>query len=465
MTTLPGPSFETESTPADGEVHSGQLRMAYRLARKHGHELKHVHQVGWFVWDGTRWIRDTNRAAHRLAIKVLTSSYSEAVRRDDKQLLADVRKCESDAGIRGTLAIAAGLEPISTTAEQLDADPYLLNCANGTFDLRTGQLRAHDPADLLSQITRAAYRPDVGGDTWRTFLERVLPVEEVRGYFQRYIGLSLLGLVREHVFAIAVGTGANGKGASYTAILHALGTYGHTAESDLFMAGRSNRDAASPGLMALRGKRLVVVSETERDHRLATALMKNLTGGDAITTRPLYGEQVTFEASHSALMVTNHLPKVAGDDPAAWRRIRVIPFDVVIPENERDARLGERLRLEADAILTWAIDGYRAYETANGLATPKAVLAATDGYRADMDTVSQFLNECTEQGLFVELSRLYERWARWSAQEKAEPLGKRQFGEAISKHGYPSAVRSGVSVRNGISLKPEAETGVGFGAE
>ena len=70
-----------------------------------------------------------------------------------------------------------------------------------------------------------------------------------------------------------------------------------------------------------------------------------------------------------------------------------------------------------------------------------------------------------EQGLFVELSRLYERWARWSAQEKAEPLGKRQFGEAISKHGYPSAVRSGVSVSNGISLKPEAETGVGFGAE
>ena len=119
--------------------------------------------------------------------------------------------------------------------DSLDADPYLLNMANGTLDLRTMQIRPYDPADRITKVCRAAYDPDAPDVAWTAFLERVLPDEAVREYLQRIIGVALLGKVIEHILAILTGTGANGKGTLYGALLYALGDYGHAAEPDLFM--------------------------------------------------------------------------------------------------------------------------------------------------------------------------------------------------------------------------------------
>lgn len=436
------------------QLHSGQVRIAYRLASAYVDQLLYVHGVGWHTWDGTRWAIDEQGAAQRAVLGVLRTALSESV--GDKQLRSDVTKCESKNGIEGVLGIAQALEPFTATVDDLDADPYLLNVANGTLDLRTRELRPHSPADRITKVTRAGYRPDETGTAWQTFLTTVLPDDDVREYLQRLAGLSLLGKVVEHIFTIATGTGANGKGTAYNAILHALGDYGHVAESDLFMSAKSNPNAASPAQMGLLGRRLIVVSETERDHRLAVALMKNLTGGDPITARPLYGKPVTFMPSHTSLMVTNYLPKVAGDDPAAWRRIRVIPFDVVIPEDQRDGRLGEQLELEADAILSWAIAGYVEYEQ-RGMDAPAAVTAATDGYMRDMDAVARFITDCCliNPHAHASIDDLFARWSQWVVDDGAEPLSKRLFGDALTKHGYPGTRRGGRSIRTGIGVQTE----------
>jgi putative DNA primase/helicase len=323
--------------PSDEEkLHRGQARFAYRLARLHADRLMFIHGLGWYAWDGRRWLQDDQGAAKRAVLDVLRSALSDSL--EERGLREDVRRSESASGIAGVLDIAAALEPFAHTVADLDADPYLLNVANGTLDLRTLTVRPHDPRDRLTKVTRAAYNPQAVGASWERFLSNVLPDDAVRGYLQRLIGVSLLGKVVEHIFTIATGTGANGKGTSYNAILHALGDYGHVAESDLFMSAKSNPNGASPAQMGLLGKRLVVVSETERDHKLAVALMKNLTGGDPITARPLYGKPVTFNPSHTSLMVTNYLPKVAGDDPAAWRRLRV----TARTRGRRDPCLGRR---------------------------------------------------------------------------------------------------------------------------
>lgn len=450
-------SNELKDLASVTENHTGQVKFAYRLARAFEHRLIFVHGIGWHHWNGTHWAKDEDGEARRAVLDVLAKALVESL--GDKSLRRDIEKCESASGIEGVLAVASNLTELSRTVSQLDVDPYLLNTASGTVDLRTGELRAHDPHDLITKVTRAAYRRDAVGDGWEGFLAVVLPNPEVRGYFQRLIGLSLLGKVQEHIFTIATGTGANGKGTAYNAILHALGDYGHAAESDLFMSGRSNPNGATPALMGLLGKRLVVVSETERDHRLATALMKNLTGGDPITARPLYGSPVTFEPSHTSLMVTNYLPKVAGDDPAAWRRIRVIPFDVVIPETERDPRLGDRLNLEADAILMWAIAGYRDYAD-HGLQAPDAVKAATDTYMKDMDAVARFIEDCCLlfPHAYAETGDLHRRWISWAVDEGAEPLSMRAFGDALTKHGHPVEKRGGRSLRTGIGLQSEEES-------
>ena len=447
-------------TPDDpANAHRGQARMAYRLAEAYANRLLYVYGTGWLYWTGTRWCEDDRGRATRAALDTLRTALADSL--TDHDLRADVRKCETAAGVAGVLDLASALEPFAATVADLDADPYLLNVENGTVDLRTFELRPHDPRDRITRVTRAAYDPSAHSEEWTSFLARVLPDDEVRGYLQRLIGLCLLGKVTEHIFTIATGTGANGKGTAYGAVLHALGNYGHAAESDLFMAAKSNPNAATPAQMGLRGKRLVVVSETERDHRLAMALMKNLTGGDQITARPLYGKPVTFAPSHTSLMVTNFLPKVAGDDPAAWRRIRVVPFDVTIPEPEQDRQLGERLELAADAILAWALDGWRRYLD-RGMDAPEAVRAATDSYQYASDDVRRFVEaECIRNAhMWAAMSDLWARWESWRTDDGAEQMSKKAFGQALDDHGFPAFKGTGgVRARRGLGLCAKDDDG------
>lgn len=431
--------------------HRGQARFAYVLADTYADRLMHVHGLGWHHWDGRRWAVDDRGHATRAVLQVLRDEWNRAY--GDKEAARAVSACESAAGVRGILDLAAALESFATTVADLDADPYLVNAANGTLDLRTMRLYSHDPRDRITKVTAAAYDPSARSVAWDSFLERVLPDADVRSYLARFVGVGLLGTVREQVFTIARGVGANGKGVFYNTILNALGDYGHTAESDLFMTTKANANAASPAIMALRGRRFVVCSETERDHRLAAALMKNLTGGDPINARGLHRDPVTFQPSHSVLMVTNFLPKVAGDDPAVWRRMRVVPFDVEIPEKERDPELVSTLKLSADAVLAWAVEGYRQY-VVRGLDAPEAVQAATNDYRQRSDAVARFLDEACLVGpnFMVGVGELFEAWGSWSVDDGAEPLGKKQFGEEMDKRGFQASKSGSRRIRRGVGL-------------
>jgi putative DNA primase/helicase len=435
----------------------GQIRLANRLAQSDRDRLLFVHGIGWHYWDGRRWAEDDSGHGYRAVLEVLRLEAIEATAQRDKALRAQIERCETDHGVRGILAIASRLTAFAATVRDIDADPYLINLANGTYDLHTDELRDHKAADRITKVARAAYRPDAAGaGDWERFLGQALPDPDVRGYFQRVAGLALLGKVKEHILPIATGTGGNGKGVAYGAILHSFGDYAYAAENDLFTSAKGNANAASPALMGLLGRRLVVVSETERDQPLAQALMKLITGGDPITARPLYGKPVTFDPSHTALLVTNALPKVAGDDPAIWRRVRVIPFEVSFTDRP-DTALGERLALAADEVMAWAIGGWRDYRE-HGMRTPDAVTVATQAYRTDSDAVARFIDErCIKQrGMSISASSLFEAWQSWSADDGAEPLSKRAFGQALDRHGIPAGkATGGIRVRAGITIRAE----------
>lgn len=440
------------------QVHSGQVRMAHRLAKAYADKLIHVHAVGWMHWDGRCWRED--RAGHtiRAVVDVLRRSLAESL--DQPDLRQDVRKCETANGITGVLKIAAALPGLAATADQLDADPYLLNVANGTLDLRTMELHPHNPANRMTHIAAAAWDPAANGPTWSSFLGRVLPDEDTRSFLQRYAGLALAGKVLEHRLAILTGRGRNGKGVFYQALNNALGDYAGTAEPDLFM----HREGAHPtGEMDLRGRRLVTVSESEKDRRLAEATMKRLTGGDTIRARRLYQDFTEFAPSHTVLFITNHLPKVSGDDPAIWARIRVVPFSIVIPSTEQDPHLPEKLQLEMDAILAWAVAGWQDYQ-ANGLAEPASVVAATANYHRDADALGRFIDEeCdTGPGYSALIESLHQAWTRWAAGEGLQPMSKRAFGAALEQRGHEARKGTGgVRVRSGIQLKPAIGPGLG----
>ena len=447
-----------EDHPASLESkHRGQVRMAYRLAAAHADNLMYVYGLGWHSWDGRRWVEDQQGQAKRAVLDVLRDALAQSL--NDKDLRADINKCESASGVAGVLDIAAALEPFAFIVADLDADPYLLNTDNGTLDLRTFELREHDPGDRITKVTSGAYRSDASGELWARFLGRVLPDAEVREFLQRLAGVGLLGVVTEHVLGILTGTGRNGKGVFYGSLGHALGDYATVAEPDLFM----HREGAHPtGEMDLRGVRWAVVSESDKGRRLAEATMKRLTGGDEIKARRMRQDFVRFKPSHTPILVTNHLPVVAGDDPALWARMRVVPFDVVIPAEERDTHLEEHLQLEADAILTWAVNGYRDYLDRGGLAEPDAVKVATDNYRIESDAVRRFVDECciVNPHMFVTTAQAFERWCRWATDDGAESLSRKAFGQALDRLGYPAGNggRAGRQ-RKGIGLYSDESEG------
>lgn len=438
-------------------VHHGQARMAYRLAQRYEGELLHVHSIGWHYWDGTRWARDDRGEAKRAVLAELRLALADSL--DNKEFRQDVRKCESASGINGVLDIAAALEPFAATVRDLDADPYLLNCANGTLDLRTLELRPHSPADRITKRARGAYDPDAKSPVFGAFLDRVLPDCDVRGYLQRLAGVGLFGNVREHILTIWTGVGSNGKSKMDLAIRNALGDYAIEAEPDLFMC----REGAHPtGEMDLLGMRWVSVSENDRGRRMAEATMKRLTGGDTIRARRMRQDFVQFEPSHTAILITNHLPKVSGDDPAIWRRIRVVPFDVVIPEEERDGELGDKLALEADGILGWAVEGWREYSQI-GLAEPQAVRVATDTYHRDSDAVARFIAEECLTGspvLKATTKKLFDGFERWRIRDGGDPMSQKAFGLALDDHEFPARKEDRDKHgrwRSGICLRPESE--------
>lgn len=439
-------------------AHRGQARLARILAREHRDKLRHVHGLGWHHWDGRRWAEDPGSVhATRAVLDTVLAAKHRAVDEHDRDLGKDAERCESAAGIDGVLRIAAALEPFACTADQLDANPYLLNCANGTLDLETGTLRPHDPNDLITRCAAADYGQAAAGTRWDAFLEQVLPDEDVRAYLQRLAGLALSGSVLEHILPILTGQGRNGKGVWYTTLSAALGDYAISAEPELLM---HRGEAAHPtGTMDLMGRRFAVCSENDRDRRLAEAQMKYLTGGDTIRARRMYRDFIEFKPSHTVFLVTNHLPKVSGDDPAIWARLRVIPFDVVIPEDDQDPHLPDKLRAELGAVLAWAVSGWQEYQQ-RGLDAPEAVLAATAQYQHEADAVARFIDDECEigPGRSSTTEPLYTRWQVWAVREQIPPLSKKLFGSALDRHGFIARKGTGgTRYRQGIQLiaKPQ----------
>ena len=448
--------------------HAGHLGMAIKLAEQFSGRLLFVNKRGWHRWDSTRWAPDGDGTARRAVHTLLRrergpSSTSLPVRNAERRGRA-IARLETAQAITGILTEAAALQAFSVVVDAIDADPWLLNCANGTLDLRTMELREHNPDDLITKVARAAYTPNAGGATWTRFLARVLPDRDVCDYLQRLTGLSLLGKVNgdKQVAPIMTGRGANGKTTYIEAVMFALGDYAVAADPDLLMA--RNGEVHPTGCADLLGRRLVSTAETKQGRKFDLALLKRLTGGDTIKARFMRQDFFSFKPSHLLLMATNHLPTIDDTTEAVWRRVRVIPFDVQIPDHERDESLGDRLESEADAVLSWVIEGWSDYRDRGGLDEPDAVCVATDRYRSDADVVGRFIDaECHTGGAQSAATTkvLYERFQRWAANEGCDELSKVAFGRALTDKGYPVDQGTHDRLRRGIRLRDREDESAG----
>ena len=421
----------------DDNLRSHQ-RIAARFATYANGRVMFVHGAGWHYWDSTRWAPDANNArTNRLLMQLLQLSWSEAI--SDKELQADVRSAMTAIGARGVLELARAHEDLF--AEQVDTDPWKLNCRNGTLDLHTLELRPHDPADRITKVCGAAYRPEATAPTWNYLVASSVPDVDSRAFLQRYAGVALVGRVIEHVMVILTGEGRNGKGMIAHTIGKALGSadgYAITGAASMLVAGRYG-DKPSAGELAaqyrLRGARWVVLSEIQRGSRMDEATMKMLTGGDKIQAKRMGLDPIDFAPSHSMVMLANDLPLVDPDAKAVWDRLRVVPFLVDFSGRE-DKTLEERLESELEGVLAWCVEGLRGYlDAGRKLDEPEAVLARTAAYRDDNDSLGRFIaEECVEhRGARVAKSELAAAYAQWAEKWQEPRLSAKLIGVRVGK--------------------------------
>jgi putative DNA primase/helicase len=456
------PTAPGSDVPAESEPHT-DLGNARRLAATYGHRLRHVPAWDrWYVWDGMRWAGDDTgeaaRCAKQLARSLLREAQTEPDEEKRKKLVASARRAESAQGVRAMLWLAATEPGIALAPTALDAHPTLLNTRTGVLDLESGRLRAHDPTLHLTKLTGAGYVPGTAAPAFGKFLDRVQPDPEMRTFLARLLGHTLTGSVTEHLMAIFHGIGANGKTTLTELVRHTLGDYAATTDPGLLI---DRGDAHPTGIADLFGLRLAITHETDAGRRLAEGTIKRLTGGDRIKARRMRENFWEFDPTHSIIMVTNHQPIVNGDDEGIWRRLRMIPWPVVIPAPERDGKLPERLILEADGVLCWLVDGYHQYQS-RGLAEPGTVTAATDAYRAEADALGRFLEErCVLAASFrTRSAELFAAWSGWCSGEGVAAGTQKAFSTKLTDRGYDKTKGgTGAMVWHGIGLVTDSQDG------
>jgi putative DNA primase/helicase len=422
---------------------------ALALVRAHGHEMRYCSPwKTWLTWAGTHWQRDSTGLVlrcQRQTVQAMGAHLSGLDESESTALLAHIKTSLNTGRLKAAVEQAHTWEGISVAPERLDADAWLLNCTNGTLDLRTGELRPQRQTDLLTRCLPIAYDPEARCSAWITFLEKVMRGSaELIVFLQHALGYSLTGSTREQCFFLLHGPTKTGKSTFLHIAKALLGPYGTQAEMSTFL--HKDRPEVRNDLADLAGMRLVCAIETDEGKRLAEALIKQLTGGtDTIKARFLFEEYFEYRPQFKVFLATNHKPKVNPSDDAIWERIRLVPFVVQIPKEERDKELETKLRAELPGILAWAVRGCLAWQRDNSLREPAAVVEATQGYRDEMDTVAQFLEECCITGpadvAKVKASLLASAYQAWCKRTGTMPLANRAFIKALEDRGYTRQLR------------------------
>ena len=429
-----------------------------RFARMFANKARYCYAwKKWLVWDGKRWNSDDGDTT-KLYGKIISDRLWREVRAtDNKEAFRFAVSSAASYRVKAMLDMAASEPGIPIQPDKLDRDPWLLNVSNGTIDLLTGELKPHDASDFITKIAPVTYDSSADCATWLAFLERTMAGRtDLIAYLRQLVGLCLTGSTREHVLPFLHGSGANGKSTFVNALLSLMGTdYAIKANSDLLLVKRN--DAHPTERADLHGKRLVACVEAEDGRRLAESLVKDLTGGDRIRARRMHEDFWEFGPTHKIWLAANHKPVVRGTDHGIWRRIKLIPFTVTIPDDEQDAKLPDKLMAELPGILNWAMLGCLEWQQ-DGLDEPQAVISATGGYRAEMDVVGAFVDERCVLGDQHEAgaTELYKAYQQWCEDTGEKAIGDRRFGERLSERGVGRRKGTkGKRLRCGIALRSD----------
>lgn len=421
----------------------------------------------WYYWNDHYWRADIINQVTS-SIESIIEIYKEEVRRQnwelskckksgddariestEKKIKAYQKRIESLNTLKRSEAVirqaGMGKNGLSTPGDTWDILPFLFCCKNGVIDLQTGEFFPGQQDQMLKTASPTKWEGvDEDCPAFNKFMLDIFNGDtEIVNYMQKLLGYCITGDQSNHIVPIFWGIGRNGKSTLLEVMKHVLGDFSGPIEAETLLHQRFGKTSgsASSDIMVLRGKRLVWASETDEGRSVSASKIKLLSGGDAITGRELYQSNVTFPATHHAVLMTNHKPHAPADDYALWNRVRLIPFLVSFVnkptkefEKQADPELPKKLKTEASGILAWLVKGYIRFQI-EGFKTPRSIMVATNDYQKEEDSLGLFIDERTYQNAAAEIqaSKLYSGYSTWSLDNGIKPMSGTKFGREMKK--------------------------------
>jgi putative DNA primase/helicase len=423
--------------------------LALRFAEQHAHDLRYVSEISqWYWWDGKRWRPDTRLLGFNKARKVCRAAAKECNEAPHR-----LRNLASARTVVAVEKLARADQRLAATLDQWDADPWLLNTPDGVIDLRTGKRQSHRSSDHMTKMTAVGPDPECPTKTWLNFLRRVTNKDRaLQDFLRRLSGYVLTGMTIEQALFFMYGPGSNGKSVFLETVSGLMGDYAQTSPIETFTASAVDRHPTE--LARLHGARLVTATETEEGRRWAESRIKQLTGGDRVPARFMRQNFFEYVPQFKLIFAGNHKPGLRTVDVAIKRRLKMIPFGVVIPEDERDKSLAKKLRIEWPGILASMIEGCTEWRR-DGLKPPASVTGATEEYFEQEDMFTTWIEEeCERQpGAFISRGDLFDSWSRWANTAKEPPGSRPEFVRKLEDHGFEEATRRGQRGVKGLQLR------------
>jgi len=415
-----------------------------------------------YTWAGTVWQEDSGRAELFRTLRSAEHYWRDrasgaGLRQEDRdRILAHAKACRKVPMIDAARKHVARELELQVRPDDFDTAPNLLACTNGVLDLETGLLLPHAAEHRLRRMVSVEWNPRAGAPVFSKFLRELCHDDQALMMFlRRVFGYVLGGHTDEQVLVFLMGPPASGKSTFLDALMHVLGSYAHTLQKAAVIAGSFG--SVGYDLANLPGKRLAVVNELAQGEVFDSALLKQLSGQDAMTVRQIRGEPVTFQPRAKVVLVGNARPAVPAGDAAFWRRVLVIPMDHVVPAAQRDAGLREKLHGEAPGILRWLAAGYRSWRgssvrLADPAGWPASVADATGSYQLEADPLLQWRTQCCllAAGAREEPAALLTSYRTWTT---GPAVTEHAFFQWLEAQGHGLQRSHGKRYRIGLQLK------------
>jgi len=429
------------------------------FVKKYKGKLLHCEQWGsWLSYKDGKWTKDNINETQGLAKKIILSYYQQASQMEEedkerKRLARHTLKSETQRAVSSMIELSKS--DLAIAPEAFNKEPYIVNLKNGTLNLKTMEFWEHRPEDLLTKQMNVNYNPQAICPKWLNFLDKIFDHnQELIEYAQKAVGYSLTGDTGEDCLFTLYGTGQNGKTTFVKTLEDIWGDYAVDTPTETLLS--KEREGISNDIARLAGARLVIAIEAQEGRRLNEALIKKLTGRDTMSARFLHHEFFEFETTFKIFIATNHKPVVRENSLAFWRRMRVLPFIVQIPDEEVIPNYEKILLQEREGIFNWALEGFLKWQDKK-LNIPEIVKGATQEYKDEMDVLAEFIEEKCIEGPTPRATTkdLYDTYCKWCEENNEKPMSKQAFSRRLEERGYKAVKVGTKSARGwlGIGLK------------